>query len=85
MKKILFLIVIALSLSSCGVFQPAYKCRPSKGSRDYAFVTRILHDQDNLVYVRAKHYRNEWHIFFKCLPDSIKVGKRVNISGWAKI
>lgn len=76
--------LIALMLSSCGVFKPAYKCTPSKGSRDYATITRI--EREELVYwVKAQRYYNIYQAYFKCLPDSFKVGKKVNITNWERI
>jgi len=82
MKNLLFVFVASLLLASCA--QQRY-CTPSKKSADYAVVTRLLHDQDGLVYVRARLYRQEYHIFYKCIPDSIKIGARVSVKGWERI
>lgn len=68
-------------VSSCGVRR---YCQPSPKSRDFAYVTDI-HVEELVTYVIARHYRQRYHIFFKCLPDSIVIGKKVKIFGWEKI
>lgn len=84
MKPTIILLIIICLLSGCGVFKPAYKCTPSKHSKDYAFVTQI-HAESYSTYVRARHFRAEYHTFFKCLPDSIKIGSKVSVIGWERI
>lgn len=84
MKPILIACMLAMLLTSCKVFYPKDKCYPSKGSRDYATITRI--EREELVYwVKAQRYYNIYQAYFKCLPDSFKVGKKVNVVGWEKI
>lgn len=84
MKPIFIACMLAIFLSSCGIIKPAYKCKPSPGSRDYAII-RSIQKEELVYYVTASLYFNRYHTFFKCLPDSFEVGKKVSIVGWTKI
>ena len=76
----LLIVSILLILFGCST----QRCYPSKKSKDFARITQI-HKEELVYYVRARMYRNQYHIYYKCLPDSFEIGKLVNIKGWEKI
>lgn len=76
MKYILFLCLTVL-LFSCKPSYKAYKCKPSKKSRDYAKIQNIKQRSDGYYEVTAISRMNRIDVAFECKPtldqlDSLK-------------
>jgi len=56
---------------------------PSKRSRDYATVINIKKCDAGFL-VTARKYSSWYLVVFECLPDSIKIGKEMDVTNWTK-
>lgn len=78
MKLLLLFIVLAASCS------PRY-CQPSKRSKDYATVQKLILRSDGYIHGVAKNNVATYQAFYECKPDSVQVGSIVWVGNWQRV
>lgn len=73
--------LMALLLSNC---RP-YRCYPSKRSKDYATVQKLILRSDGYIHGIARNEYNTYQAFYECKPDSVQVGSIVWVGNWQRV
>lgn len=75
---------MSLLFVSCA---PRRSCYPTKKSKDYAKVLKLVPMQKGYMHSVAEDTltHDRYYAYYECLPDSVRVGSIVNITGYARL
>lgn len=74
-------IAVALALSCT----PSRYCYPTKRSKDYATVQKLILRSDGYIHSIAKNEYSTYQAFYECKPDSVQVGSVVWVGNWQRV
>lgn len=73
--------LLLLCLFSCS----RYYCQPSKRSKDYATVHKLILRSDGYIHGIAKNEVAAYQAFYECKPDSVQIGSVVWVGNWQRV
>lgn len=62
-----------------------YRCYPSKRSKDYATVQKLILRSDGYIHSIATNGANTYQAFYECKPDSVQIGSVVWVGNYQRV